>query len=75
MKFDYSEVSGSRSAKDYLQRVSKIFQSNLLVDCGVDCTLVPETEVTIHYAVSSSDLRLNWDTDESYALDVSTKGN
>lgn len=72
-KVEVAEV-GARAARDFVQRVGKLWQGELYTECGPDCSLVPETQVTVYIAASSADQRLNWTTDESYTLDIATKG-
>lgn len=60
----------------YLYEISNIFTKNLYAYCGTSCSLkYPVHNVTVNFAYNSSDLTLHWDTDESYTLDIATKGN
>jgi len=63
-----------KSAQEYLERVGKLWQGQLYRDCGADCFPIPETSIRVQLSVQSSDLTLNWNTDESYSLDISTNG-
>lgn len=72
--FDLTAVEDESPVKQYLQKVCDIFQSKLLDMCGPNCTPVPETKVKINFNVAQFDLKLDWKTDESYALNVSKTG-
>ncbi|KAK6630761.1 hypothetical protein RUM44_002930 [Polyplax serrata] len=70
IKFDYSKVAGE-AAKNYLTKVSTIFQSKLDKTCGDECIFIPRTEINITFNVMLPQMTLNWNTDESYTLDIS----
>lgn len=73
IKFDYSKVAGE-AAKNYLTKVSTIFQSKLDKTCGDECIFIPRTEINITFNVMLPQMTLNWNTDESYTLDISKSG-
>jgi hypothetical protein len=51
---------------------TQLFLDNLLVECGTNCSVVPDTDVHIHLVTRSQDLSLNWNTDETYTLEIVT---
>ncbi|KAF5297041.1 hypothetical protein FQA39_LY12255 [Lamprigera yunnana] len=62
-------------ADEFLVENAKIFQDNLLAECGTNCSSASTLAVTIFPVFCSPDLILNWSTNESYRLDVLSKGN
>lgn len=57
-----------------MQRVAKLWQGELYNECGAECSLITDTQVSVNIAVATVDLKLNWTTDESYVLDIATNG-
>lgn len=50
-----------------------IFKDNLWLMCGKHCN-DSDILVSVNVNVENSNLDLNWDTDESYTLDMKLKG-
>jgi hypothetical protein len=73
IRFDLLEVVDSnRGPKEYLAGCTQLFLDNLLVECGTNCSVVPDTDVQVRLVTRSQDLTLNWNTDETYTLDIVT---
>jgi hypothetical protein len=71
IRFDLLEmVDSNRGPREYMAACTQLFLDNLLVECGANCSVVPDTDVHIHLVTRSQDLTLNWDTDETYNLDI-----
>nr|CAD7430399.1 unnamed protein product [Timema monikensis] len=71
----HSLVSGSsRAPRRLMAGAWERFLENLQAECGGNCSVVPDTTVNVQLDTSSSDLKLNWDTDESYSLSLTTRG-
>nr|CAD7193750.1 unnamed protein product [Timema douglasi] len=71
----HSLVSGSsRAPRRLITGAWERFLENLQAECGGNCSVVPDTTVNVQLDTSSSDLKLNWDTDESYSLSLTTRG-
>ncbi|KAF5298995.1 hypothetical protein FQA39_LY11627 [Lamprigera yunnana] len=62
-------------ANEFLVENTKIFRNNLFMECGINCSSVSNFAVTIFLELTSVDLTLRWNTNESYRLDVLSKGN
>jgi hypothetical protein len=65
-------VDSNRGPREYMAACTQLFLDNLLVECGNNCSVVPGTDVHIHLITRSQDLSLNWNTDETYTLDIVT---
>jgi hypothetical protein len=65
-------VDTNRGAREYMAACTQLFLDNLLVECGTNCSVVPDTDVHVHLVTRSQDLSLNWNTDETYTLDIVT---
>lgn len=76
VSFDYSSVAyfSKPDVSDFVTAISRVFISNLWQLCGPNCSQTLDTAVTVTIDTSSADLTLNWLTDESYSLEVTTKG-
>lgn len=74
VRFDLSEVAGGSRSKEYLTATTRLFLGNLLQQCGGNCSVVTDTDITVRIATTSPDLTLNWRTDESYSLEIVTRG-
>ncbi|XP_024940896.1 chitooligosaccharidolytic beta-N-acetylglucosaminidase isoform X2 [Cephus cinctus] len=61
-------------ARPFVSQSTNIFLDNLRPVCDEDCTMRQST-VMVHVKVNSSNLNLDWDTNEQYTLNLSTKGN
>uniref|UniRef100_A0A1B6ED71 Beta-hexosaminidase n=1 Tax=Clastoptera arizonana TaxID=38151 RepID=A0A1B6ED71_9HEMI len=73
IRFDVSKVSGDEGSNDYIKIATQLFLSNLYKLCGNKCSNTSEKEVLfIRINTTSSNLVLNWNTDESYNLEVVT---
>jgi hypothetical protein len=73
IRFDLLEVVDSgRGTREYLAACTQLFLDNLLVECGANCSVVPDTDVHVRLVTRSQDLTLNWNTDETYTLDIVT---
>lgn len=69
--FEASDVP--MSIRWFFSEISAIFTSNLQLTCGPQCKRV-ESTVTVLMSVTSHDDQLDWNTDESYRLEIVTKG-
>jgi hypothetical protein len=49
---------------------TQLFLDNLLVECGANCSVESNTDVHIRLVTTSEDLTLNWNTDETYTVDI-----
>ncbi|XP_077285128.1 beta-hexosaminidase 2 isoform X2 [Arctopsyche grandis] len=72
LRYDLEYVPSA--SRDFMEGAIEIFNNNLVKECEGNCTLLSDTILSIHMTVNSDDLSLNWSTDESYSLDLSTKG-
>ncbi|PNF29506.1 Chitooligosaccharidolytic beta-N-acetylglucosaminidase [Cryptotermes secundus] len=73
IRFDLLEVVDSgRGTREYLAACTQLFLDNLLVECGANCSVVSDTDVYVRLVTRSQDLTLNWNTDETYTLDIVT---
>lgn len=70
----YHLVNGSGDALEYLNQIANIFNSNLERECGSNCVLPSDSNIIVNVEVNNFDLSLNYDTDESYSLEINTKG-
>jgi hypothetical protein len=71
IRFDLLEVVDSgRGPREYIAACTQLFLDNLLLECGSNCSVVPDTDVNIRLVTRSQDLTLNWKTDETYTLDI-----
>lgn len=73
IKFQISNTNDQ--TKQYLIENTQIFHNNLLSECGSNCSSVFNTQVTIFLFPSSSEFTLRWDTNETYHLELVSKGN
>jgi hypothetical protein len=55
---------------EFMAACTQLFLDNLLVECGTNCSVEPNTDVHIHLVTRSEDLTLNWSTDETYTVDI-----
>lgn len=60
--------------RSLLVLMTKVTSNNLLAECQNNVTEMFDTPVTVYLNVKSSNTELTWDTDESYILDIQTKG-
>jgi hypothetical protein len=73
IRFDLLEVVDSgQGAREYMAACTQLFLDNLLLECGANCSVVPDTDVHIRLVTRTEDLTLNWNTDEKYTLDISS---
>jgi hypothetical protein len=71
IRFDLLEVVDSgRGTREYLAACTQLFLDNLLLECGANCSVVPDTDVHVRLVTRSQDLTLNWNTDETYTVDI-----
>ncbi|KAK5642308.1 hypothetical protein RI129_008475 [Pyrocoelia pectoralis] len=65
----------AEKAREFLLENARIFRNNVFAECGSeDCAIVGDTEVLVFLTTNSSSLSQNWFTNESYHLEVKTKG-
>jgi hypothetical protein len=55
---------------EFMAACTQLFLDNLLVECGTNCSVTPDTHVYIQLITGSEDLTLDWNTDETYSLDI-----
>ncbi|KAB0796077.1 hypothetical protein PPYR_10138 [Photinus pyralis] len=60
--------------REFLLDNVKIFRENVLAECGPDCAAIGDTDVLVFLSANSSSLSQNWHTNESYHLEIRTKG-
>ncbi|XP_069688074.1 chitooligosaccharidolytic beta-N-acetylglucosaminidase isoform X2 [Periplaneta americana] len=70
VRFDLLEVGTARGPREFMAACTQLFLDNLLLECGANCSVVPDTEVNVNIVTRSQDLSLDWSTDETYTLDV-----
>lgn len=72
VRFDLLEVAAgiTRGPREYLAACTQLFIDNLLQECGANCSIISNSEVHVRIITTSQDLTLNWNTDESYSLDI-----
>lgn len=63
-------VDSGRGAREYMAACTQLFLDNLLLECGANCSVVPDTDVHVRLVTRTEDLTLNWNTDETYTLDI-----
>lgn len=73
-KLKFEILNAVDDANEFLLKNTEIFTHNLLLECGNYCSDNPDTDVVIYIGVTTSDLTLQWNTNESYSLEVSTIG-
>ncbi|KAF5294923.1 hypothetical protein FQR65_LT10635 [Abscondita terminalis] len=73
INFHISSVD--EASRQFLLENTKIFHKNLLSECGINCSSVANTAVSISLTATTSELTLRWDTNETYRLDLVSKGN
>lgn len=73
-RFNISETSAG--AANYLHDISNLFIAKVFNECGDDCNEASsEKHVLVRLVVlHSNETEINWNTDESYRLDVITSG-
>lgn len=54
--------------------MTQVTTQNLINECDGNVTELVETPVVVYITVKTTDLNLTWDTDETYRLDVQSKG-
>ncbi|PSN48529.1 Chitooligosaccharidolytic beta-N-acetylglucosaminidase [Blattella germanica] len=71
VRFDQMEVVGTtRGPREYVAACTQLFLDNLLLECGSNCSVASNYEVHVHLVTRNPDLTHNWNTDESYSLDI-----
>ena len=71
VRFDLQAVVASKPGpKEFMAACTQLFLHNLRVECGANCSEAPDTDVHIQLVTRSEDLVLNWNTNETYALEV-----
>jgi hypothetical protein len=71
VRFDLQAVVASnRGPMEFMAACTQLFLDNLLVECGANCSVAPDTDVHIQLVTRSEDLSLNWNTDETYTVDI-----
>lgn len=64
----------STTTQEFMVEMFNVFRGNIQRECMTNCTILSDTMIEIRLKVASDDLTLTWDTDEAYALSLSTKG-
>jgi hexosaminidase len=72
VKFIYPPQEGD--VKTYLQEITKLFINSISAEDTSDCSELTNT-VTVNLDVLSENTDLNWNTSESYSLQITTDGN
>ncbi|XP_061387457.1 chitooligosaccharidolytic beta-N-acetylglucosaminidase [Musca vetustissima] len=73
-KVRFNVVAPSPASTQFIRETNRIFVSNIIKECLRNCTLEQSKEVLVKATVNSSDLTLDWSTDESYQLVIRTTG-
>lgn len=69
-------TAGGKGPSDYLTSATKIFLKELVTsECSGNCSIRSQGEVNVKLKTDSSDLSLNWNTEEGYSLELSGGGN
>lgn len=60
---------------DNVDKMLFIFLSKINNECGDDCKFAKsEKEISVRMNIQSIETDLTWDTDESYQINIATKG-
>nr|AJO25048.1 beta-N-acetylhexosaminidase [Nilaparvata lugens] len=73
INFDLSSIT-DKACHEFLSKASQIFVQNLKTECGLNCSFVKETHISVRIRVSTTELTLGWETDEGYTLELTSKG-
>lgn len=71
-RFDLNHVPNN--TQPYINEISKIFMSNIKRECINDCTSAASTDILIQLFVELNETQITWHTDESYSIEVITRG-
>lgn len=71
-KVRFNVVAPSPASTQFIRETNRIFVSNIIKECLRNCTLEQSKEILVKATVNSTDLTLDWSTDESYQLVIRT---
>ncbi|KAI9581797.1 chitooligosaccharidolytic beta-N-acetylglucosaminidase [Glossina fuscipes] len=73
-KVRFNIMANSSWTKQFLRETNRIFVSNIIKECLRNCTVERSKEILVRVAVNSTSLTLDWESDESYKLNIRTTG-
>uniref|UniRef100_A0A1I8NT19 Secreted protein n=1 Tax=Stomoxys calcitrans TaxID=35570 RepID=A0A1I8NT19_STOCA len=73
-KVRFNVAAPSAASTQFVRETNRIFVSNIIKECLRNCTLEQSKEVLVKATINSTDLTLDWSTDESYQLTIRTTG-
>ncbi|XP_065215620.1 chitooligosaccharidolytic beta-N-acetylglucosaminidase isoform X2 [Planococcus citri] len=77
IKFDFTQIPESNdllATRNLMIQMKQKFLQDLKTVCNPGCIKVCDTNVVIKISTVSSDVKITWNTDESYQLRVNTVG-
>ena len=73
-KVRFNVVAPSPATTHFMSENSRLIVANLLKECLRNCSVSDGMDVFVKVTVNSTNLALDWQTDESYTLTIITTG-